>query len=102
MTRPADVQVSHYLCHIDTVRKGLREHERRTSGTKFLPINNDFDIGLVSFRVLRTTCQEPSSDKLIHAFIVSCKVSGVCGGVDRWMRFIIFLAFTRWQETAIA
>ena len=66
-----------------------------TSGTKFLAINHDLDVSLVSFRVLRTTRQKPSSDKFVHAFIVSCEVAGVCGGVDRWVRFIVFLASTR-------
>ena len=78
------------------------ENEGRTSGTKFLAINHHLDISLVSFRVLRTTRQEPSSDKFIHAFVVSCKVAGVRGGMDRWVRFIVSLAFTRGGEIAIA
>ena len=85
-----------------TIREGLQEHERRTSDTKFFAINHDFDVGLVSFRIFRTTRQEPSSDKFVHAFVVSYEVSGVCGGVDRWMRFIVFLAFAWRQETTVA
>jgi hypothetical protein len=86
----------------DIVWKGLRENERRTSGTKFFPINYNLDVSLVSLRILRTTRQESSSDKIVHAFIVSCEVSGMRSGVDRWVRFIVFLAFTRRGKTPIA
>ena len=78
------------------------ENERRTSGIKFLAVNHHLDVGLVSFRVLRTARQEPSSDKLIHAFIVSCEVASVRGGMDRWVRFIVSLALTRRGEITVA
>ena len=80
MTRPVDVRVSFYLCHNGAVRKGSRENELPTSGTKFFPANDDLDVCLVSFRVLRATRQEPSSNKFIYPFIISCEVAACAVG----------------------
>ena len=68
---------------------------------KLFPAIINFDPSLIPESVLRTTREEPASNELIHAFIVSRQIPGVCGGMNGRVGVIIVFAVSRSLERAL-
>lgn len=89
------------MMHVVSTGWRLREHEARTNSAKFVTPRDNFYSGLKPFCIFRAAGQEPSSDKVVHLFIVSCEICNMGCRMDRWMGFIVLLALTRFGESAL-